>query len=300
MMISRVKKCKENTYTMVSNDLINDSRLSSDSLSTMIKILSYPDDWKIYLCELKTRLGFGKDRLNTAIRELEYYGYVKRKKSRSKGRFSGYDFEIYESPKPTIQDVSPERVNRSGRTANTKYLNKLNTKKKYTTYKPKIKKDVVVDLPIRNPEVEKLKEKIDNGIGVNFNIYNLQRIVQQRGLQETENLVDRFIEDFDEYKPSNVRNAAGILFDMLMNPDRYQKRINVRTKPSNMTNYKQRTYDDDFYNSLYDNPGGVNKYKTKRSEDHESTNNQSKSASGNGNNSNGAGCRLPYVSSFAL
>ena len=61
--------------------------------------MALPEDWKIYISDLITRSSDGRDSLNTAIKELEEFGYLKRNFERTEnGRFKQFCYVVFESP----------------------------------------------------------------------------------------------------------------------------------------------------------------------------------------------------------
>ena len=62
-------------------------------------MLSLPDEWDYSVRGLATLSKDGKDSVMTTLTELEEFGYLKRTKILDgNGRFSGYDYDIFEKP----------------------------------------------------------------------------------------------------------------------------------------------------------------------------------------------------------
>lgn len=102
---------KQDNYTVLDNTFIKDCTLSWKAKGLMTYLLSLPQDWEIYMTELETHSSDGKDSLKSAIKELEEKGYIVKEQKTDKGKFAGYSYTIYETPK---------RKNRSGKTATEK------------------------------------------------------------------------------------------------------------------------------------------------------------------------------------
>lgn len=98
MAIFRVVKNKQ--YTVVDNHFIDDPKLSLKAKGLLLMFLKRPDNWNIYLKELEKCCKDGKDSINTAIKELEKFGYINRNLKRDeKGKLiGGYDYLIREIP----------------------------------------------------------------------------------------------------------------------------------------------------------------------------------------------------------
>lgn len=136
--IIRISK-KENPYVMIDKTCLQDERLSWKAKGLLCYLLSLPDDWKIYIDELKNHASDGRDGTATALRELITFGYCIRERARDeKGKFIGYVYTVYENPvnKPNIK---PEHEQNKGvhpktenpYTENPKLLNNNNTNKLY-------------------------------------------------------------------------------------------------------------------------------------------------------------------------
>ena len=93
---------KTNNFTIVDNHFIRDENLSWKARGLLVYLLHLPDDWQIYLEDLKNRATDGRDSTISGIKELMKKGYIKRTRKREKGRFVGYDYEVYEVPNEII------------------------------------------------------------------------------------------------------------------------------------------------------------------------------------------------------
>ena len=94
-----IREKKERNFTIMSNVHLRDEKLSLKAKGLLSYLLSLPDDWQIYLCELTKHSTDGRDSIRSAISELEARGYLtKKQKTDSKNRFAGYEYNIYETP----------------------------------------------------------------------------------------------------------------------------------------------------------------------------------------------------------
>lgn len=64
-------------YTVVSNKILNDTRLSWDAKGVMAYLLSKPDDWIVRASEVARTGGCGRDKVLRIFRELREAGYIK-------------------------------------------------------------------------------------------------------------------------------------------------------------------------------------------------------------------------------
>lgn len=101
MAIVRVIKDKSNPYVMLNKTCLCDEKLSWKAKGLHSYLLSLPDDWKIYIEDLKNRSKDGKGATSSAIKELINAGYIKRiaKRDSETNRFiGGFEYEVYEIP----------------------------------------------------------------------------------------------------------------------------------------------------------------------------------------------------------
>lgn len=98
MATFRVIKESGNFVTVNKNFIYNND-LSWKAKGILLYLLSRPDDWQVYETELQKNASDGKDSLKSGIKELEDVGYILRSRKRDKnGKFSGYDYCVYEYP----------------------------------------------------------------------------------------------------------------------------------------------------------------------------------------------------------
>ena len=96
-MIIRVNKTKD--YTVMSNYHLHEKDMSLKAKGLLSLMLSLPDDWDYSIDGLIKLSKDGKDSVTAAILELEKFGYLVRTQAKDKsGRFSGYDYDVYENP----------------------------------------------------------------------------------------------------------------------------------------------------------------------------------------------------------
>jgi hypothetical protein len=71
------KAKKDDQYAQISNDLINDRRLSYKAMGILTYILSKPDDWEVWISDLE-REGDKEKSVRSGINELITYKYMQR------------------------------------------------------------------------------------------------------------------------------------------------------------------------------------------------------------------------------
>ena len=107
MEICRVVKTKD--YTVMSNYHLRDRRLSAKEMGLLSFVLSLPDDWDFTIRGLIGLMRDGKDSIYGALRNLEAFGYVRRRQRRNaKGQLSRVEYSFFEQPKTAPQP--PEKL----------------------------------------------------------------------------------------------------------------------------------------------------------------------------------------------
>jgi len=107
MTVFRVHK-NEN-YTVLSNYHFKEKEMSLKAKGLLSLMLSLPDAWDYSAAGLVKLSKDGKDSVNAALKELETFGYLKRTQAvNTNGTFSGYNYEIYESPNADIKTEKPK------------------------------------------------------------------------------------------------------------------------------------------------------------------------------------------------
>ena len=98
--MSRIIKDYELGFTQVPNYIIeDDNRLTWKAKGIYLYLVSRPDDWDYYLSDFIKRAKDGRISVQSALKELEKYGYLKRVAAKgSSGKFSGWDWLLRAKP----------------------------------------------------------------------------------------------------------------------------------------------------------------------------------------------------------
>ena len=97
MSVIRIDKTRD--YTVMSNHHFRNRDMSLKAKGLLSMMLSLPDEWDYSVKGLVMLNKDGTDSINSAIKELEQFGYIKREQAYDdKGRFCGYDYTVYEYP----------------------------------------------------------------------------------------------------------------------------------------------------------------------------------------------------------
>lgn len=101
-MIRRAPR-PDHGFLLIRNDVVRDRRLSYRARGLLSAMLSYPDDWQFnreWLAEQSAVEGVTAVR--TALKELERYGYLRRRRvNLGRGKF-GWDHVLYDTPQTVI------------------------------------------------------------------------------------------------------------------------------------------------------------------------------------------------------
>ena len=132
MAVFKINKNKD--YTVMSNHHFKDKRLSWKAKGLLSLMLSLPDNWDYSIAGLRTLSSDGETSTRSAIKELEEYGYLTRRKIRENGKIIDWEYNVYEYPVNTKQlldnPVVENRVVENQAQLNTNISNtkELNTK----------------------------------------------------------------------------------------------------------------------------------------------------------------------------
>ena len=109
MAVFRVHK-NEN-YTVLSNHHFKERGMTLKAKGLLSLMLSLPDGWDYSAAGLVTLSKDGKDSVNAALKELEKFGYLRRTQATDTGgKFSGYNYEIYEQPSDAAKAAAAEKA----------------------------------------------------------------------------------------------------------------------------------------------------------------------------------------------
>lgn len=87
------------TFTVISNELLNDNRITDKALGTLVRLLSNADHWNLNVNYMVKTGKQGRTAVRSSIAELEKAGYIHRDVVRNQaGRITGTEYLIYESP----------------------------------------------------------------------------------------------------------------------------------------------------------------------------------------------------------
>ena len=95
-----VRNPTKERYTVISNQALEDPRLSLKAKGLLAYLLTKPDGWTVVVAHLVKQSNDGRHAVDQALKELERYGYIIRtKQGRGQGgKFDSVDTEVHERP----------------------------------------------------------------------------------------------------------------------------------------------------------------------------------------------------------
>lgn len=105
--MTRIIKEYTNKFTVISNNEVQDKRLSWKARGIFSYLWSMPDNWDFYETEVAKHAPDGRDSLRSGLMELEEHGYLKRERVRNKGQFGGTAWIITDNPTPKAENQTP-------------------------------------------------------------------------------------------------------------------------------------------------------------------------------------------------
>ena len=178
LAVFRVNKTGD--YTVICNTHFKEKEMSLKAKGLLSLMLSLPDEWDYSVNGLAALSKDGKDSVMNTLTELEQFGYLKRTKlCDEKGRYAGYDYDIYE--KPQTENPYPGKPNtEKPMTRNPQQLNtKESSTKKSNTKKSSTKRFI----PPTLEEVEKYCQERKNNVDAKkfFDYFNASDWVDAKG-----------------------------------------------------------------------------------------------------------------------
>lgn len=126
--MAKVTVRKDKNFTVISNDIFKDTRLSFKAKGLLTTMLSCTKNWNYTIEGLSKLSTDGKASIRSALNELEKYGYLERKQLRNeKGAFTDTEYIVYEQPmsdfRKTDKPTSDKRTQLNNNILNTYELN---------------------------------------------------------------------------------------------------------------------------------------------------------------------------------
>src|SRR5262245_43357754 len=98
----------QNFFTTLGNEVVRDNRLSFCARGILAFLLSQPDGKRDDIRTLTERTPEGRERVASAMRELERLGYLKRTKKQTPDGPIHTEIDVFESPGDPSPELPPE------------------------------------------------------------------------------------------------------------------------------------------------------------------------------------------------
>lgn len=173
--VIKVAQRTQQPFTIISNKILFDKRLSAKATMYLLLMLAVPPTWNYTIAGLATLKSDGVDSVRSAIKELEKVGYVSHKRARNeKGQMKGTEYLIYEEPEQNPEYIKKLQELELENCVNTEFQPKRENPTQVekcvnTGFQPK-RDFPILDFPIlENPT--QLNTNISNTNNINY-LYN--------------------------------------------------------------------------------------------------------------------------------
>lgn len=96
-------------FAQIRNDLLADPSLSFKAKGILSYLLSRPPTWEACISDIVNRATDGIHAVRSGLDELEEQGFIIRSQLRDdEGRFSGFQFDVYDAPQPQDNRTTPQ------------------------------------------------------------------------------------------------------------------------------------------------------------------------------------------------
>ena len=205
---------KKSNFTVVSNDILMNNFMSMKATCLLMKMLGKPDNWDYTINGMRTFCAEGRDAIRSALKELEKFGFLVRRKVRdSRGRYTDTEYIIYEEP-----------ISRSPRSAH-----------------PESENPSLDDPPSENPtEINKeINKKRNNQELTQVSIDSVPSGASREGSEDeeiwreiiTENLESDIVRNEGGYDPGIVDDIVELMVDTVCST-RQRIRVGKEDKPA--------------------------------------------------------------------
>lgn len=104
-----IRRRHNRNFTVVTNEVMDDERLSAEALGVLNFLLSRSSNWNVSTAHLGKRFNMGKDRTLRIIKELREAGYLTKEFERdAKGQIVGTEYVVYDAPQNDEDADHPE------------------------------------------------------------------------------------------------------------------------------------------------------------------------------------------------
>jgi hypothetical protein len=109
--MNNLKNPLKSDFTMVSNEVVQDSNLSDRARFIYCYMASMPDNWVFYQANLAKSLGYSRETLQKYMNELLKAGVLTRKQEKNGTKFANYTYELmaYKKQEPKFSVTEKSR-----------------------------------------------------------------------------------------------------------------------------------------------------------------------------------------------
>lgn len=100
--MATIRIARRERYTSIDRRSINDERLTFKALGLLVWLLDKPDDWRIDSEAIAARRKEGRDAVRAALKELDTFGYLVRRKVQVEGGRWATECTIFEVPNAQV------------------------------------------------------------------------------------------------------------------------------------------------------------------------------------------------------
>ncbi len=159
-----IKNVRED-FTTVHNGFVRDTNLGINARGLLLTMISLPDNWDFSIRGLAAILPDGKQKVQTALAELEKYGYLIRRQIVENGRFVDMEYIFSDEVMPEALEAyaNKQSAKENAETKKTKKTTSSNPEIPYPENRYPEKQDTEKSdgNKINNNQILKDKDKID-------------------------------------------------------------------------------------------------------------------------------------------
>jgi len=101
----RIRKDKSNPYVSIHKAFLSNKHLSWRAKGILSYLLSKPDDWIVRVEDIRDHAKESDKAVRSAIQELLSHGYLFRTVLREEGKFSSFQYDVFESPNLNLHSL---------------------------------------------------------------------------------------------------------------------------------------------------------------------------------------------------
>ena len=113
--MDKIRRHSCQSYTSLSNKIINDERISFKAKGIFLYLWAKPDEWTVRIQDICNHGKEGKSAVYSALQELENYGYLRRERYYEDGKIAGIHYNLYEDNQH-LETLNLENLNEENRT----------------------------------------------------------------------------------------------------------------------------------------------------------------------------------------